>query len=73
MLPASPKCLFPVPHQVEAAVFDPQHLSREVVAGITAPSVCMEAEQLSRELWRWIVKDLVLTAEEELLSWAEPA
>lgn len=48
MLPASPKCLFPVPHWVEAPVFDPQHLSREVVTGITSSSVCMEAEKISQ-------------------------
>lgn len=62
MLPAPPQRLSPAPHRVGAPVSAPQHLSWEVAAGIAAPSVCVEAEQLSRELWGWIEKDLVPTA-----------
>lgn len=57
MLPAPPQRLSPVPHRVGAPVSAPQHLSWEVAAGIAAPSACVEAEQLSRELWGWIEKD----------------
>jgi len=62
VLPAPPQRLSPAPHRVGAPVSAPQHLSWEVAAGIAAPSACVEAEQLSRELWGWIEKDLVPTA-----------